>query len=272
MKFAKNLIDFYINSSIHVAFAVYALTRITLINFGIGYKESILYFLFYATITGYNFVKYSGVARFRHRNLADWLRYIQILSFVCFLLMCYYGFQLQIQILALIGVFACLTFFYAMPFFGTKEKTLRSLRGLKIYIIALVWAGVTVLLPIMNEDLAINYNVLLELMQRFIFVIILMIPFEIRDLKFDNIKLHTIPQSLGVKRTKLLGVILLCVFLSIEFFKAQTSSETLFVTGLITVISGLFVGFSSVNQKAYYSAFWVESLPILWLILLFLFM
>ena len=48
MKGLKHLFNFYLNSSIHVALSVYALTWITLIKFEIDYDKSVLYFVFYA--------------------------------------------------------------------------------------------------------------------------------------------------------------------------------------------------------------------------------
>lgn len=69
MKFFKTVIDFYINASIHVALAVYALLRITEIYFEIPHNELLDWFVFFATITGYNFVKYAGIAKLHHRSL-----------------------------------------------------------------------------------------------------------------------------------------------------------------------------------------------------------
>src|SRR6056300_280750 len=112
----KKLLNFYINSSIHVALSVYSLTWLSLIEFYLSYDENILYFVFYATITGYNFVKYFGIAKFHHRSLTNWLKTIQVFSFFCFLLMCYYGLQLHKNALLCIAAFAAITFFYAIPF------------------------------------------------------------------------------------------------------------------------------------------------------------
>ena len=152
MKVLKYLLNFYINSSIHVALAVYALSWITLLELGLNYDEVVLYFVFFATITGYNFVKYYGVVRFHHKKIAYWLKLIQVLSFICFLLMCFYAYQLQLKTLMIIGFFAVLTFFYAIPFFGSKQFTLRKVDGIKVFVIALVWTGVTVFIPIINKE------------------------------------------------------------------------------------------------------------------------
>lgn len=272
MKLFKQLLNFYINSSIHVALAVYALTYLTLLEFGIPYDEAMLYFVFYATITGYNFVKYFGLAKFHHRSLAGWLKAIQIFSLLCFVLMCYYGFQLPTKTLIYIGVFGVITFFYAIPFlpkrlFIDKHHNLRSIGGLKIYVIALVWTGVTVFLPILSNGLSINTDVLITGLQRFLFVILLMLPFEIRDLKFDSLKLSTIPQKIGVRATKIIGSVLATLMFFLEFFKDELSLKTILPLSITLLVTVVLVLFSNVNQSKYYSAFWVEGMPVLWLVI-----
>tara|TARA_R110002050_G_scaffold300769_1_gene472415 strand:- start:43528 stop:44361 length:834 start_codon:yes stop_codon:yes gene_type:complete len=272
----KKFLNFYINSSIHVALSVYSLTWLTLIEFGLFYDENVLYFVFYATITGYNFVKYFGIAKFHHRSLTNWLKSIQLFSFFCFLLMCYYGIQLNKTTILYIAVFGVVTFLYAIPFlpkrlFLDSQHNLRSIGGLKIYLIGLVWSGVTVFLPLINNDYLINADVLITGVQRYIFIIVLMLPFEIRDLRYDSLKLSTVPQKIGVKQTKGIGVMLLVVLFLLEFFKDEITLSKTLVLLSITTFTLLLLVFSKVEQGKYYSAFWVEGLPILWLILLLLF-
>ncbi|MBJ6366826.1 UbiA prenyltransferase family protein [Snuella sedimenti] len=272
MKVIRELFNFYINSSIHVALSVYSLAWITLITYGVPYDENVLYFIFYASITGYNFVKYFGVAKFHHRRLANWLKWIQIFSFFSFLFMCYYALRLQTITLLYIGGFGLITFLYAIPFlpkrfFLDSKQNLRSIGGLKVYLIALVWAGVTVLLPLINNGQGINMDIVLTAVQRFVFIVALMLPFEIRDLQYDSIKLATIPQKIGVQQTKLLGSMLLLVFVWLEFFKEQTGRTSMMAFLIIAFLTMLFLIFSRVNQSKFYSSFWVEGIPILWLIL-----
>ena len=91
MTYLKLIFNFYINSSIHVALSVYSLVRITEIYAGISYNENLDYFIFYGTITGYNFIKYAGVAKFYHMSLTKNMRLIQIFSFLSFCFLIYYG-------------------------------------------------------------------------------------------------------------------------------------------------------------------------------------
>jgi hypothetical protein len=55
-----------------------------------------------------------------------------------------------------------------------------------------------------------------------------------------------------------------------EFFKDEITAARIVVLIVISVLTGLFVSFSKINQGKYYSSFWVEGLPILWLVLLLL--
>ncbi len=273
MKYIKNVFDFYLNSSVHVALAVYALSWNTLIKFDLFYDKDLLYFIFFATITGYNFVKYFGVAKWHHRSLANWLKVIQVFSLGCFFLMIYYAFRLNTKTLMWIFCLGGITFLYAIPFIPKRfyidaQKNLRSISGLKIYIIALVWSGVTVFLPLLENNIVFNTDVFLSFFQIFVLVIVLMLPFEIRDLKYDSIKLATIPQQIGVKKTKIIGTLLLILFFLTEFFKDVIGSEMLMISGVISGVLLFLLLFSKKDQGYYYSAFWVEGLPLLWLILI----
>ncbi|MEJ6792901.1 MAG: hypothetical protein QNK89_09300 [Lacinutrix sp.] len=273
MRVIKQLFDFYLNSSIHVALAVYALCFITLRRFNVLHDESILFFVFFATITGYNFVKYFGIAKFHHRSLTQSLKAIQIFSLICFVLLCYYAFQLSTKSLVYISVFGIVTFLYAFPFipkdfYLDKQQNLRDVSGLKVYIIALVWSGVTVFLPLINNGIALNEDMFITAFQYFIFVIVLMLPFEIRDLEYDSLKLATIPQRIGVRRTKTIGLLLLIVFFLVEFFKNEISSNNIVTILIITLITGLFLVYTNKKRNLYYSSFWVESIPIFWLLMI----
>lgn len=268
----KPLIDFYINSSIHVALAVFSMTYVTVLELGFPTDWPLFLFVFFSTITGYNFVKYFGMAKFHHRRLARWLKIIQVFSLVCFFLMLWFLWQLQPQTIVYVAVFGVITFLYAIPFlpkryFVDRQKNLRNIGGLKVYVIALVWAGVTVLLPVLDKKGLFTLDVWLTAIQRFLLVMLLMLPFEIRDLQYDSLKLATIPQKIGIKNTKIMGVLVSMVFLMLEFFKDQLSLKLILLTLAVTLITLLFIVFANKKRSNYYSSFWVESVPILWLVL-----
>ena len=275
MKAFRQVFEFYLNSSIHVALAVFSMAWITLIEFQQPFDTYVLYFILFASITGYNFVKYFGIAKFHHRSLASWLQIIQIFSLICFILMCYFGLHLDRKTIFYILGLGLITFLYAIPFlpkdiFIDKQLNLRSIGGLKVYVIGLVWVGVTVLLPLSNNDHHFDADVWITVVQRFLFMIALMLPFEIRDLQYDSLKLSTIPQRIGITNTKIIGILLVMIYFFLEFLKDDIYPNEILIALLVTIITMLFLVFSSKNQHEYYSSFFVESVPIVWLLLYFI--
>lgn len=273
MKMLKPFFDFYIYSSLHVALSVFSLTWITLILVDIPFDQTLLFFVFFASITGYNFVKYFGLAKFHHRSLAPWLKIVQVFSFLCFAMMCFFGLQLRLQTLLCIAGLGFITFLYAVPFLPKRlvmdtHKNLRNIGGLKVYVIAMVWACVTVLLPLINNKYIITADVWLVTVQRFIFVILLMLPFEIRDLRYDSLKLSTIPQKIGIKNTKLIGIFLAILCICLEFFKDELMPVHMWINTIVSIIALIFLLMAKKDQNDYYSSFWVEGIPMIWLFLL----
>lgn len=267
MNVLKSVFNFYINASIHVAIAVYCFVRITEYYLGIDYNENLNYFIFYGTITGYNFVKYFGIAKFHHRSLTRNLKIIQVFSLLCFIAMILYVWQLSLEIILWMVPFGLLTVLYAIPFLSGFQKNLRNVSYLKIIVIALVWAGVTVLLPLIDAKQIPDDITVYQFIQRFLFVCVLILPFDIRDMQFDAISLQTIPQKIGIEKTKKLGYVLLLFTLVFEFL-ISTNTVTRNAYLIVFFITLFLLMRSSENQSKYYSSFWVESIPVLWFILL----
>jgi hypothetical protein len=267
MRLLKVVFDFYLNASIHVALAVYSFVRITEIYFNLPYNEALNYFVFFGTITGYNFVKYAGVAKLHHRSLTNALKTIQIFSFFCFLAMCYYIYQIPIKTLLLCIPFCLITVLYAIPFLSGFHKNLRQISYLKIIVVAFVWSGFTVLIPVFDVLKEINLTVVLSTIQRFLIVVVLILPFDIRDVKYDAISLQTIPKKIGVEKTKRLGLMFMVISLVVEYFLGlQIQSKNSFLLFFFLVI--IFLMRAKKEQSKYYSSFWVEALPIFWWLIL----
>ena len=272
MKILKRSFEFYLNSSIHVALAVTSLVYLTYLNFEIPLDKNLIYFTFFSTISSYNFVKYFGLAKFHHRSLALWLRQIQIFSFLCFIPLIYFALQLPYRTLVMLGALGLITFLYAMPLlprriFVDSRTNLRTISGLKIYVIAIVWAVTAVIVPFIQGELNISSDAIIMSVQLFIYVIVAMLPFEIRDMRYDSIKLATIPQQIGIKQTKIIGIVLALMMFFLEFLKDELHTTKLIILLVVSVVLLTAVLFSKTNQSKYYSAFWVESIPLLWVLM-----
>jgi len=264
MKYLRNAFELYINSSIHVSLAVVAFTLVSIFEHDLEIDKNLILFIFFATITGYNFVKYAGIAKLYHLSLATNLRLIQIFSLLCFIAMIYFAFRLDIEVLIATGIMGLFTLFYALPVFG-GQKNLRSLPGIKIFIIAIVWAGSSVILPLINAEKILGIDLILDFIQRIMLVVVLTLPFEIRDLEYDNESLGTIPQKLGVFMTKVFGSVLIFIIFCVDLFQNSFNSKEFLAILLMLVLLGFFLWGSGTKQGKYYSSFWVEALPILYL-------
>jgi hypothetical protein len=267
MRKLKSIFQFYIHSSIHVALAVVAFAVLRMKEMGLDLEFNFLFFMFLASVSGYNFVKFAGIAKLYHRRLTRQLKGIQLFSAAAFLLMLYFLFQLNLKsILLLIGL-SLINFVYAFPVF-TNRKNLRNLSGVKIFIIALVWASSCVLLPSLEFRITLNTFTIWQFVQQILMILTLMIPFEIRDFKYDDQNLFTLPQILGIWKTKFLGSAILVLILLIPIFNHEIS---LLFTIPFSVLLFLLILFASKNQHAYYASFFVEVIPILSLLFYYLF-
>ncbi len=273
MHYLKRFFKFYINSSIHVAIAVIALVEITALEFNFESDKTLMAFIFFSSITAYNFVKYFETTRLHRKSLSGDLRWILFFSVLMSMPLLYLTFLIEFRVLLWLIVLGLLTVLYALPLFPINlkikdEKGLRAVSGIKIYIIAFVWSAVTVIVPIINENFNLNWDIVITTIQRFLLVLVLMLPFEIRDLQFDSLNLETIPQKIGVKSTKLIGVLLIIGFILLEFFKDNLKATWIVANLILMIILMLALLFSKKEQNKYYAAFWVEAIPLFWLVIL----
>ncbi|WP_430411956.1 hypothetical protein [Kordia sp.] len=271
MNLLKKLFNFYLDSSIHIGLSVYALTYSTLLLFQLPYDKAVLYFTFYSTIVTYNFIKYGSSAKRYFFVRSVYIRGIQLLSFACFGLALFYAYYLKIETLLCAAGFGVLSSLYIIPFLPS-HKNFRTLIGFKIVIVSLCWAGVTVILPLMNANVFVfETAIALFFIQRVLLVLILMIPFEIVDLKFDAPALGTMPQRIGITKTKLIAYGWILLFLAIECWQTETYTTVFFSTIGLSVLLTIVVWQANIKKSKYFTSFWVESIPIVWfLALLFL--
>lgn len=259
----KRLLDFYINSSIHVSLSVYAMVIMTGFMFEIEDIRPAALFSFFGTIVAYNFVKYDALARRQKLKMRTELKLIAGLSFGSLLAAIYFFFQLSQTTKIIAFVFLIVTMLYTLPFFPNR-KNARNWAGVKIYMVALCWVGITLYLPLIDAGLPVTFETFMVALQRFILVFVLILIFEIIDLKEDDPNLKTVPQQIGVKNTKIIGSVLLLVFVVAPFFLTSFPASYGYVRIGIAFTTFLFLFFADDTKSKYYTSFWAESIPILW--------
>lgn len=264
MRRGRQLFDFYLDASIHVALSVLCLAYTTAILFHISLDRHLALFIFFTTIAGYNFIKYGVEAEKYILVSSAYHRYIQVFSFIAAGMAAYHAQGLNYRVWAVLGFLALLVGLYALPVLP-QARNLRNLGILKILMVGFVWGGTTVILPYLAVKAELPWDVHVEALQRLILVLVLMLPFEIRDMEIDKPSLKTIPQRYGVNPTRIGGVVASLVFFLLTFLKEAYTLREVLAKAVLFLILIMVLGVTRKKQAPYFAAFWVESVPMLWL-------
>lgn len=266
----KQFFNFYLDASIHVALAVFCFLEITALILNISIDQNLAFFIFFGTIACYNFIKY-GVEAEKYILVANkYHKSIQIVSIIALLIALYFAYFLSVKVWYGIAALALFIGLYALPVLP-KARNLRSFGGLKIFMVAIVWAGATVVLPVLSSNLhAITWDVWIETFQRFLIVLVLIVPFEIRDLVYDAPDLNTLPQKYGIANTKIFASLCILVFFFSNLLKDELSTLESVAKGILFLALGIFMYYTRRKQTKYFASFWIEAIPIFWLLLIYL--
>lgn len=268
MLFIKKLFDFYIKSSFHLGVCVVSLYIISIYKLQIDLNYYILTCLFSSTIVVYNFIKYASTLPYYFFVQNAPIKKIQILSFLFGFFLLYSLFFLSFEALFFGFFLFLICVLYVFPI-NHSISNFRNRSKIKIFLVAICWSGSTVIFPFIESN-NINYgDSMLLFVQFFLFVIVCTVPFEIRDLKYDSNDLKTIPQIYGTNNSKYISYVLIFIFFSISFISNGTSID-LISDLLISFVLVFIIYLTKENQGKYFSSFWVESLPIYWLIIQFI--
>ena len=259
-----NSFKFYIYFNIHVALAVVALYMALHSNYSYRYAS----FLFFSTISAYNFIRLFnfGANRFFIKKFFVRFKYV-ILSglIISTILSLYFLFHLPFPTHLLLIPFFLISFFYNLNFKYAPFLKLRNNGIVKIISVAVVWTGMIILIPawIEKESLHIYLPVALWV---FFYIWMLTLSFDQRDLYIDAKELKTIPQ-LYLKRLKLIYSIFTIILLFLSYFIFPTTE--IFKISAFILFSTILCYRSNEHKSYYYTAFWIEALAILLYILKF---
>ena len=158
---------------------------------------------------------------------------------------------------------------YAAPVIRRKAASIRirEIALWKIFIIAGVWSGMTVILPAVDLygldqiHLLQSWDMAIE---RGLFILAITIPFDIRDLINDAKKnIRTLPSVMGWKNSIVLAEFLLLLFMFLIWSRIGYSSP-LFVGYLLsTVVTMIGVGLATPKRNDMYCSFWIEGTMLL---------
>ncbi|RYZ79397.1 MAG: hypothetical protein EOP06_27290 [Proteobacteria bacterium] len=119
-------------------------------------------------------------------------------------------------------------------------------------------------LPVLNAGIATTTDFYIMCVQRFILVVVLLFVFEIIDLAWDDPHLRTVPQQIGVAKTKWLGLLLMCILLLLEIPKEHKSDPIMWVNIAFGIVVCVFLFFANDRRGKYYTTFFVEIVTVFW--------
>lgn len=167
---------------------------------------------------------------------------------------------LSFNSLALLSVIGFLSIGYSIPFlkFNNKKIGLRNLPGIKLFLIALVWAVSCVLLPIVelerSEKVILPLSeTLLLIAKRFLFICAITIPFDIRDMFDDKLnELKTIPVMFGEKKAWIFCQFLLGLYFVLLVVFTKSFTIDVIALGLSLVLTGWLIFKSNIQRNEYF--------------------
>ncbi len=261
MHFFSALFAFYVRASFHVSAALIALVAYTQLLFDLALPPAYYGALYFASVAGYNGIKY-GVEPWKHiPRKGESQRKIFVVSLVCLGVSFFFLVSLKPIYWYLLGGCSLIAALYALPVLPGL-RNLRSYAGLKVPVVALVWTYLSVLIPLYASDVALSWDWGVEGFQRFLWVFLLMIPFEVRDLKFDPPELITLPRKWGLKGVRRMGQAIAVLFIAATWFKDSIMVAEILSKTAVGIFLILAIRFSKENQSETYASFWVESIPI----------
>lgn len=226
-----------------------------LINNKVIIFDSLLLLIFCATMMGYLLPRIYAISNYT-KPLTKWQvfllereKWLKGLLISLFLSCCFLFFLQKWQVQLVLFFCGLLTIAYSLPLFQWKGERikLRNMGISKIFLISFVWMVSTVFLPILQAEKSIFPPYVLAMcLERFLFIFVITLPFDIRDMRYDQArKLTTIPLYLGMEKSRKLCYIILFFLTIITGFNYLWLAEYVqikaYVGLLISYISTAYV-------------------------------
>lgn len=268
MQVLKRSFAFYVFGNIHVALAAYCLTKISFLQFDIN-NQPLANFVFFSTVLSYNFIRLFQLDKLNSMT-AIWIRankrHLIVLNGLALIGSVYALFNFRFADILVLVPFFLATLFYVFPY-KKKITGLRNVPGLKLFLISITWTGLTLYLPLFSAHIHHTQYVSITVAERFLFILAITIPFDIRDAQFDLPGLSTLPQRLGVSNSKIIAILALLLVVILDALIPYKEPIYFWINLFMMGLSVIMITFSGMKRGRYYTAFWIEALPILWYLL-----
>jgi 4-hydroxybenzoate polyprenyltransferase len=253
------ILSFFIHSNLLIALAALSLTLASQVQLGMNPKvHPYLAVIFLATLFYYNLHRYQNlksksqtIDKDKYKWATEHTSIVSALIISSFAGLVVISFFVRAEILYLLIPLAVLSFLYSFHLPGKQKHNFQliQLTGMKTLLIALVWTGATVLVPVFFEEQSFDHlQISLLMTERFTFIFAIAIPFDIRDMLADKRSLlKTIPVEFGESTAlKISNIALLLSLFIATFHYLDTNMIFILPAYLFSIVST----FIFINNKA----------------------
>jgi 4-hydroxybenzoate polyprenyltransferase len=285
MNLIRKIVDFFLVTYLFIAGASASMVFVTYILTGQKLElTAISGVAFFSTLLIYNFHKVSTLLVKISLSPKAMLQQFEKISFLTKMMIAisaagilFSAWFLQPKTLLFFIPIAIITLAYSVPVInirGTKRR-LREILLVKVTTLAFTWSLTTATMPLLDAGFNIfSVSSVMIFSERFLFMFAICIPFEIRDLTQEKTRGNvTLPQLIGVQTSKMMGLLLLFLFVILVYFQFRNSMQhdVLIPLYLSAIVAGLLIFFSSENKSNYYFRIFVDGTMHLQFLLLILF-
>jgi len=239
-------LNFILSHSIFISLCGAALCYQTFYLLHVNPVVEVYGLVFFATLGSYNF--YWLIAKYFSRNDPSHSRfYVKNFSNIIILgiagfstLYCLYYLP---EVLPSIIIASGLTILYSVPLWPVKQLAFTRKTGfLKTFLLAFTWAYVTVMIPAQLATDAGSRSVILLFIARFLFMLMLCIIFDTRDITVDRIKsLRSLATDVSHRTLQVIVAIVFIIYVSSGFllryhFRDTPQLIAFFVTASVTLV------------------------------------
>ncbi len=239
-------LQFILSHSIFISLCAAALCYQTFLLLHIPSNNYVYGLIFFSTLSSYNFYwlisKYYfnrdiPIGRFLIKQLSNVL--LVVLA-AAGLLYCLYFLP---GVLPYIFVAVVLTLLYSVPLWPVKKLEFTRRAGfLKTVLLSFTWTYVTVIIPVHQSAVVSNVSVVLLFSARFLFMLMLCIIFDSRDIQVDKIhSLRSLATDVSRRTLKMIMAVVFSLYILCGFFLRYYFDEipqviAFLIIGIITLL------------------------------------
>ena len=189
MNLLKALLNFYLYSSLHIAIAASAFSLEICYLFDIDINYYLLAFVFCSTIFIYSIHRIIGIntvpdvlSTGRYSVIRRFKSHIYIYAVLSVILIVFLLFKIPQSSLIYLIILGMISLSYTLPVFSSKKR-LRDFDFIKIFLIAISWALISLLQYSGNY---LSMIVALVFIEHSLYILSITLPFDVRDLEVDQ--------------------------------------------------------------------------------------